>query len=258
MAILRVVAASRVRTVVLLLTTVVVAATCVRLGFWQLERLSQRRDFNAQVRMGLEASPTPVAPLVDRVGDPDELSFRRVDAVGTYDIDHEVILYGRPLDGRPGNHVLTPLVLDDGRAILVDRGWVPAEIDSTPITGEGEAPAGTVTVRGALLRADDGEADDTDESPITTVREVDVARLDRQIPAELLPGVYLLLRSQEPAVDLPVPPELPELTEGPHLGYAVQWFGFAVVAVIGYGLLARRDRRGPADANLATDHDGEG
>lgn len=253
------VASSRgVRSILLLLLTLLVAATCVRLGFWQLDRLSQRRAFNEQVQLGMDAPPAPVAPLVDGADHPDELAFRQVDAVGTYDADHEVILYGRPLDGRPGNHVLTPLVLEDGRAIVVDRGWVPSEVDAVPLAGDAEAPSQVVTVRGVLLRSDGDAAAGPDEGPVTTVREVDVALLDRQIPADLLPGVYLLLREQDPTAPLPVPAALPELSEGPHLGYALQWFGFALIALIGYGLLARRERHRAAESTSAASHEEEG
>jgi len=253
-----VVAPSRgVRSILLLLLSLLVAATCVRLGFWQLDRLSQRRAFNEQVQLGMDAPAAPVAQLVDGAAHPDELTFRRVEAAGTYDANHEVILYGRTLDGRPGNHVLTPLVLEDGRAILVDRGWVPSEVDAAPVRGDAEAPRQVVTVRGVLLRSDGDASAGPGEGLATTVREVDVALLDRQIPADLLPGVYLLLRDQEPTAPLPVPAALPELTEGPHLGYALQWFGFALVAVIGYGLLARRERRGATESTPAASHEEE-
>jgi cytochrome oxidase assembly protein ShyY1 len=73
------------------------------------------------------------------------------------------------------------------------------------------------------------------------VRSVDVALLDAQIPSDLIDGVYLLLASQRPAVDEPVPAPLPELTEGPHRSYAIQWFLFAAIALVGSVLLARRD-----------------
>jgi surfeit locus 1 family protein len=224
----------------------VVAVVCVRLGFWQLDRLEQRRAFNAQVTSGLAQPPVPVSPLLGG----EDLAYRRATAVGRYDAAHEVILYGRPLEGRPGNHVLTPLVLDDGRALLVDRGWIPTDAGGPPVTGEEEAVADRVEVTGVLLASSgDGRVESTE--PITTVREVDVARLDAQTPAVLVPGVYLLLQEQSPAQPLPVPAPLPELTEGPHMGYALQWFGFAAIAVVGYVVLARRERRRGSDRSAS-------
>ena len=112
---------------------------CVRLGLWQLDRLEGRRAFNDRYAAGLEAAPLPLESLLAEGG---ALAYRRAVATGRFDTDREVILYGRSLDGRSGNHVLTPLVLADGRAIIVDRGWVPFEMDdppvaATPPTGDG-------------------------------------------------------------------------------------------------------------------------
>jgi surfeit locus 1 family protein len=216
---------------------VVVAAVCVRLGFWQLDRLEQRRALNARIAAGLAAPPQPVEALLDAPAD--DVAYRRVTASGTWDAAHEVLLYGRALDGRPGNHVLTPLVLGGGRAIVVDRGWVPADAVGPPVTGEAAAVDGPVTVGGTLLPSEDG---DGDEPAGRIVRAVDVAALDGRVPADLVPGRYLLLASQEPAVAAPTPAALPEPDEGPHLSYAIQWFAFAAIALVGYGLLARRDR----------------
>jgi len=109
-AILGSVVGARARWILLPVVAILVAATCVRLGFWQLDRLAGRRAFNAGVEAGLAAPVAPVDALVDAEG-ADEAAYRRASATGTWDPAHEVILYGRPLDGRPGDHVLTPLLL---------------------------------------------------------------------------------------------------------------------------------------------------
>lgn len=219
----------------------VVALVCVRLGIWQLDRLEERRAFNAEVRAALASEPMPLDAVLAEDADP---AYRRVVASGTWDPASEVILFGRSLDGRPGNHVLTPLELDDGRAVLVDRGWVPAAVADPPVTGDAGA-AGTATVEGILLPSDaSGTGERSDGSALPEqVRAIDVAALDPAIPADLVPGVYLLRARQEPAQDRPIPAPLPELTEGPHLGYAIQWFTFAAVALVGGIVLVRRDRK---------------
>ncbi len=237
------------------MVTVLVAATCVRLGFWQLDRLAGRRAFNAGVEAGLAAPVAPVDALVDAEG-ADEAAYRRASATGTWDPAHEVILYGRPLDGRPGDHVLTPLLLSDGRAILVDRGWVPTGTSGPPVEGDGAAVGGTVTVFGTLLPAS-AETDRAAPAPaVETVRTIDVSMLDAQVPADLLPGVYLLLARQDPAAALPVPAALPALGEGPHLGYAIQWFCFAAIALVGGTVLMRRRREPSARAASETEPTG--
>src|SRR5690349_11891712 len=111
---------------------VVVAGVCFRLAFWQLDRLEGRRYYNDLFRAAMTQAPAPVESVLAAPGS-GSLTFRRVSATGRYDAAAETVLYGRPLDGRPGNHVLTPLVLPDGTAVIVDRGWVPFEPTYPPI-----------------------------------------------------------------------------------------------------------------------------
>lgn len=226
---------------VLAVAAAVVALVCIRLGIWQLDRLEERRAVNAEVSAALASEPIPLDAVLAEDADP---AYRRVVASGTWDPASEVILFGRSLDGRPGNHVLTPLELGDGRAVLVDRGWVPADVADPPVTGDAAA-AGTATVEGILLPSDaGGTGEPSDGSALPEqVRTIDVAALDPAIPLDLVPDVYLLRARQEPAQDRPVPAPLPALTEGPHLGYAIQWFTFAAVALVGGVVLVRRDRR---------------
>jgi cytochrome oxidase assembly protein ShyY1 len=184
-----------------------------------------------------------VVPLSTALASADA-TYRRVTVDGEWDAEHEVILFGRSLDGRPGNHVLTPLTFADGRAVLVDRGWVPSDVGEAPVTGEAAAAPGRVTVEGLVLPSDDVGA----EPPATAtlpeqVRSIDVATLDAAMPATLVPDLYVLLERQEPPSERPIPAPLPEIGEGPHFGYAIQWFTFAAVALVGYGVLARRLRR---------------
>ncbi len=131
---------ARPRWIALTLFAVLMAVLCVGLGLWQLDRLEGRRFVNARFAEGLALPPEPVERLID---DPDHGSLvsRRVTASGRYDSSSEVVLYGRALEGRPGNHVLTPLILEDGRAVIVDRGWVPFEPTYPPIA-EAAAPIG--------------------------------------------------------------------------------------------------------------------
>jgi surfeit locus 1 family protein len=226
-----------------------VAAVCVRLGFWQLDRLEQRRSFNADVGAALASEP---APLGDVLADGD-LAYRRVTVDGTWDVEHEVILFGRSLDGRPGNHVLTPLVFAAGRAVLVDRGWVPSEVRSAPAAGDAAASPGEVTVDGIMLPSDAGDDAVAGGTLPAQVRSVDVAALDAAIPSELVANAYVLLERQTPTQERPIPAPLPELSEGPHLSYAIQWFTFAAISLVGYGVLARRKRRETAAPQPTSD-----
>ena len=236
------------RWIALLAVALVVAATCIRLGIWQLDRLGQRRALNERIRTGLAAEPVSFDTLP---GTPDDV-YRSVVATGTYDPEHEVLWYGRAFDGQPGHHVLTPLIVGTEQAgqgqiaILVDRGWVPAELGTPPVE-QATPPAGPVSATGFLIPAGD-EGDvviDRDASgrPLT-VRRPDPAALGGAVPYDLWP-LAMQLEEQSPpqAGELPVTVPPPELDEGPHLSYAVQWFIFATIALIGFVVLARREAR---------------
>ncbi|HXF72366.1 MAG TPA: SURF1 family protein [Actinomycetota bacterium] len=227
------------RVVPLHLAVVVVASTCVRLGFWQLDRLEQRRAFNALVR-AREAMPAePVDRLLLPGTEAAAASYRRAWAEGRYDPGREVLLFGRSLDGAPGSHVLTPLLLPDGRALVVDRGWVPLDVEEPPVAWAAP-PSGRVRVEGILLPP---ESADPDALAGGRLERVSLAALARALPYPLLPAYLELRRQDPPPGPLPRPAPPPELTEGPHLSYAVQWFLFAAVAVAVYAALLRRELR---------------
>jgi surfeit locus 1 family protein len=239
------------RLVKLLAAALLVATTCVVLGIWQIARLHQKQQFNAAVRAGLAAPPVPVETLLPDGVDPLAMRYRRVEATGTYDVAHEFVLYGRTQSSQAGNHMLTPLRLADGRAILVDRGWVPLNVDE-PGAGEVAPPSGDVRVEGVLFSSEGdppGAAGQADTGE-TTLAKVDLATIQSQLPYRIAPD-YLLLQRQSPPQSsrFPDPAPLPELSEGPHLSYAVQWFTFATIAIVGFVVLAVREGRDPRPAN---------
>lgn len=217
------------------------AVTFVNLGLWQLRRLDARRTHNALVRERTRYDPVPVESALDLGGE--RAAYRRVLAEGTYEPSREVILLSRAKDGRPGNHVLTPLRTDAGTLLVVDRGWVPFEMNSAPVAAA-SPPPGEVRVTGMLLPADRKRSFGSEPDPGTgVVGRVDLAALRRRLGGPVAP-VYLLLTQQSPpprALPEPAPP--PDLGDGPHLSYAVQWFSFAAIAIIGYGAVLRRAAR---------------
>ncbi len=226
---------------------IVAVVVFVAMGMWQLRRLSDRQDFNERLTSRTTEAEIPIVEALERYGPSQEsLELRVVTATGTYAPQEETILLARSYNGVSGHHVVTPLYLGGGRAIMVDRGWVPIDLDQ-PGLEEFAPPRGQVVVTGALrkteVRASFGAAIPADGF-VTRVPRVDVERLDRQVEADLLP-VYVQLLKQNPAQtgDLPRLVPLPEPSEGSHRGYAVQWFLFAGVAAIGYPILLRRTAR---------------
>lgn len=216
----------------------------INLGFWQLRRLDEVRDYNATVSARLAEPPRPLDDVLAGSGDPEELAYRRVTVSGRYLADEEVLLSTRSYGGSPGHHLLTPLQTDTGEGIVVDRGWVPLQFDEPPVA-EAAPAAGEVTVTGMLFPPQPSPS--TGSERIEFLRQVDLDRLGRQVSVDLAP-VYLLDQEQG-GQDLPRVAALPALDEGPHLSYAWQWFLFAGVVAVGYPLLLRRrirDRRSAA------------
>jgi surfeit locus 1 family protein len=222
------------------LLLVVVAATCVSLGFWQLRRLDERQALNASVTRGLAEEEVPLGSVMDEPAS--SLRYRRVTATGRYLPQEEVLLGPTSRDGAPGYDVLTPFVTADG-AILVNRGWVPYALSEPPVV-EAAPPEGQVTVSGYLLPGRPARRASPVGAPrVEVLSDPDIARLQRQVSVPLA-DVYLVALAQSPAPgDLPRPGVLPQLSEGPHLSYAVQWFIFATIAVVGYPFLVRRRAR---------------
>ncbi len=162
---------------------------------------------------------------------------------GRMTLSHEVLVYGRSLGGEAGHFVVTPLVLDDGGAVLVIRGWVPFAMQSAPVRGA-VPPPGEVEVSG-FLAPDEGDGTTApDEDGV--IRALDVGGIASSLPYGAFPFPLQLAR-QTPAQSgsLPTPVPMPELSEGPHLSYAIQWFCFAAIAVVGAVILLRRERRSP-------------
>ncbi len=213
----------------------------VFLGMWQLQRLEERRTENLVDEQRLSAAPEPVEQLISAAGDDlDSLELRRGEATGAYIPEEQVLLRSQVREGRAGYEVITPLLLDSSEAVLVNRGWVPLEVgDGDPASYAPED--GGVTVVAPLVPSQEPTSTSREEPAgvLDVVSRVDVERIGEQVEAELLP-LYLEIQGEDRA-RMPVPAPPPNTAdEGPHLNYAIQWFAFAVIGTVGYGLLIRR------------------
>jgi cytochrome oxidase assembly protein ShyY1 len=227
----------------------------VNLGLWQLRRLDQRKDFNAEVRSHETAPERPVGEVLPVGTTPDakSLQWYQVTATGTYLTDRQVLVVNVSQDGAPGVDPVVPLQLDDGRLLLVNRGFVVNGMDVPP------PPSGEVTIVGRLRPSQKratGALSDPADGVLTEVHRVDINRLQMQLDAPVLPMYVDLLRSDPPEPsDVIVPVAAPELTNGPHLGYAVQWAIFSLAVIVGWVLAVRRSirkhREDLADAEAA-------
>ena len=221
----------------------------VGLGFWQLDRLDQRQTRNGEVTNRLAQPITDLGALVsptDGFDVGEDLRFRLATATGEYQPADEVLILNRTFKGAPGYWAFTPLLREDGTAVVVNRGWVPF----TPGPGEPrpgtEPPVGSVSVVGMVREtviAEGLQSAGPAAGVLAALARPDLARLEAQLDYDILP-VYLQLESQQPeGTDLPFRLPRPQLGEGPHLGYAVQWFIFAIIGLAGYPLVLRKVAR---------------
>ena len=230
---------------------VLIAAVCVRLGFWQLHRLDERRAENAVLSAALAAPQIDLrGAILDSVlADPGRYRFRRARVEGNYDSAATFLLRGRARRGAPGVHLVAPLKLaGEGGTILVNRGWLPSP-DAATADPRPYASTGSTVVEGILhpLGAAAGDPSPVmlrvDGTVVPSYQRLDWATFRSALAGDLLP-VYLQRITPEGTPEtLPATDPIPSTDNGPHLGYAFQWFSFAAIAVIGFGVVVTRKRR---------------
>jgi cytochrome oxidase assembly protein ShyY1 len=229
------------RWVLFALAVVALVAGTIWLGNWQFDRLTERKADNRVVRANETKDPAPVAEVL-AVGRPvaHDDEWRLVEATGTYAAEDTVVVRYRSRDGLSGIDVVVPLVTADGTALLVDRGWLEARPDGTDRSGVPDPPSGEVTLTG-WVRAD-GTGDSTAVADLST-RAISSREIGAALGREVYGG-FLELRDENgsPADGL-TRVELPELNNGPHFFYGLQWWFFGVLAVFGFCYLAWDERR---------------
>ena len=206
----------------------------VNLSLWQFHRLNDRQSFNSEVR---ERSSLAVVDLSSLdISDPSAVEWRPAGAKGTYLVDEQVLILNRSQGGIAGMNVVTPLLLEDGRAVLINRGFI--SLNTTPPA----APTGVVKVVGTLRASEGrttGQATEA-KGDLSEFFRLDIGRLQQQIDYELLP-VALIAENSEPTESSTLTPvNPPELTSGPHLSYAIQWLIFSMAVIIGWVLAVRK------------------
>jgi len=212
------------------------------LGEWQFGRLDDRKQDNAVIRTNESLAPAPVDDVL-AVGDQPsrEDEWRLVTATGTYDEASSVVVRYRTRDSAQGVDVVVPLVTADGTTLLVDRGFLATGSGRVDRTDLPSPPAGEVEVTG-WVRAD-GTGDSTRVDALST-RAISSQEIGPAIDRDVFGG-WVELRSENgaPAADLQ-PVELPELDNGPHFFYGLQWWFFGVLAVFGFFYLLYDEWRG--------------
>lgn len=223
------------------LAVAVMAVGAVLLGQWQFDRLEDREQRNEWTRTNLEADPAPVQDVMstERSVRPAQ-EWLRVRAVGEYDAAATVVLRYQTRDSKSGVDLVTPLVTDDGVAVLVDRGWIETPNTGTVPTDLPAPPPGEVEVVGWVRADSDGRGTAVENG---STRAISSAAIGETVDYPLYRG-FVDAETEEPGPAAePVRAELPDLGEGPHLFYGIQWWFFGALAVGGFFYLMYDEHR---------------
>jgi surfeit locus 1 family protein len=213
------------------------AVLSISLGFWQLRRLTARKKQNAFL------ASRRVAPEIDLSALPSDTAlahFRRVRVIGTYDYGQEMILTLRGRNGSPGVNIITPLLRNGtDTAVLVNRGWVYSPdgttIDPSPWR-ESVAVNGTGYVETFPTK---GPFDPPNPAHPRAFRRLNRAALLKIFPYPIA-NYYIVLNDTATSPNVPPRIDPLPLDEGPHRDYAIQWFSFAAISIIGLVIFLRR------------------
>ena len=231
----------RPREYALVLVSAISAAVCIRLGIWQLNRLHERRLYNTALIARL--SEPAVSPAALPTHDTAAIHFRRVTLRGAYDYAHEFVLASRSRQGSPGVNIITPVRIAGDTAVLVNRGWIYAPDGMTADLSRWREMD---TVAGIGLVVPFGPHRNVPaQSPTrpNAYRWIDATTIRSIVPYAVHP--YVIILEGDTVNHRGVPPRVPppDLDEGPHQSYAIQWFAFATIAIVGGALFYLRMRR---------------
>ena len=211
----------------------------VNLAFWQLRRLDERQNLNERVAANSAAAVVPLGDVpLDEVAlfDPAGVEYRRVEITGTY-IGPQFEMVNLTQDGTTGSDPINALQLADGSLAIINRGFLPFDAGITA------PPSGEVHVVGRLRQSRSGGTDqraDDDDPNLILIRRIDLAALGEQFDEPVAPMYIELLESVPADSSALRPVPLPEASNGPHLGYTIQWFIFSVCVAIGWVFAVRK------------------
>jgi len=220
----------RARFVIVSLAALIGVGVTARLGFWQLDRGAQKAALQAAID---ERGRLP--PLAALDADAAQQPQRRIALAGRWSIAHTVFLDNRQQGGRPGFDVVTPLVLADGRAVLVQRGWVPRDANDRTRLPPIATPADELRIEGRIAPPPPRLYDFAGGESGRIRQNLDLEAFARETGLRLVPQMSVL------QTDVPTPAEAPLRRDRPapgsgvakHHGYAFQWFALsALIAVL--------------------------
>ncbi len=222
---------------------IVFAVVCVGLSKWQVDRTNEAKSANQLVDRNFNSTPRPLDEVLPGLHSfSAKQEWMQVSMSGTYLTDDQLLVRNRPMNGQPGFEVLTPLLLEDGRVFVVDRGYLPTGNDQDAPDRIPAPRSGNVDV---VVRLQAGEpvlqGRTGAKGQLATIHLPDVAKL---VGKPTYTAAYGLMVSESPAsATRPAAMPEPELDEGLHISYAIQWVLFAVMAFLGLGYAVRQEYR---------------
>lgn len=218
------------------LVTLAALAGLVALGTWQVQRLHWKEALIAELDARMRAPP---AALPAEIADPAALEYRPVRLVGRFLHGKELYLGARAREGRVGFHVVTPMELEDGRVVLVDRGWVPPERKAPATRTEGQV-AGRVTLvglprRGGWKGLDLFRPDNQPERNLWLWMDLP-AMAARAGLSGVVTELYVEAGPAPNPGGLPIGGQMRVELRNDHLQYAMTWYALAVALLVIYVL----------------------
>ena len=235
---------------------IVFAIACGFLSNWQFSRNEHRAHANGLIANNYHAAPVPVEELLAGTHDFDpEDEWRPVELNGHYLPDEELLARGRAHGNTSAYEQLVPFVLDDGRTILVDRGWIQPGYEASAPDAVPAVPTGDMTVV-ARLRPSEPKPRAGRGAPEGQVPTIHVPSIAATLGDGAVTDVYALMDSEDPAAaERPFAIDEPEQDPGPHLSYAVQWILFAIMGFVFIGYMIRTEIRASREEDDEPDED---
>lgn len=237
---------------------VVFAIICVMLSNWQFSRNEARAEQLALADRNYDATPLALGDAVS-VGDEFDpgLEWHPISVTGAYLPDDQLVVRNRPHGGTSAFEVLVPFRADDGRVLIVNRGWVPPAESGDGPADIAAPPTGEVTI---TVRLRPGEALPTSgrSAPAGQVPTIALPLIAETSGPDTITSAYGILATEDPApADRPQPLDAPSIDPGPFLSYAIQWILFAIMGFVFIGYIIRTEvKHAREDAQDRTDAEG--
>ena len=213
------------------------ALVLVRLGLWQVARYQERQQFNRHYIEQSAAEPLIIDQ--DPGLDLSIMEYRKARVTGLPINELSLVTLNQYHDSKLGYALFTPLQLKDGSIIYINRGWIPSDGNGDPKQWAKYAMIGEVSVEGIVRKSANSTL------PVIPGFWMDFDSKKIQLGTDHhVINAFIQLVPKDPSHEPPIPNIMPvEITDGPHAGYALQWFTFAILLLGGYPFFLRTNHK---------------